>query len=81
MNKLALILCLFLATLFSGIAQDQKINVLAFSKTVGFRHNSISSGLKMLSDLAQERKWVLTATENSDLFTPEFLKTFDVVVF
>ncbi len=81
MNKLALALCLFLATLFSGIAQDQKINVLVFSKTVGFRHNSISSGLKMLSDLAQERKWVLSATENSELFTPEFLKTFDVVVF
>jgi type 1 glutamine amidotransferase len=81
MNKLALALCLFLATIFCGIAQDQKINVLVFSKTVGFRHNSISSGLKMLSDLAQERKWVLTATENSDLFTPEFLKTFDVVVF
>jgi len=81
MNKLALILCVFLASLFSGVAQDQKINVLVFSKTVGFRHNSISSGLKMLSDLAQERKWVLTATENSDLFTPEFLKTFDVVVF
>lgn len=81
MNKLVLALCLFLATLFSGVAQDQKINVLVFSKTVGFRHNSISSGLKMLSDLAQERKWVLTATENSELFTPEFLKTFDVVVF
>lgn len=81
MNKLALILCVFLASIFCGVAQDQKINVLVFSKTVGFRHNSISSGLKMLSDLAQERKWVLTATENSDLFTPEFLKTFDVVVF
>lgn len=81
MNKLTLILCVFLASIFCGVAQDQKINVLVFSKTVGFRHNSISSGLKMLSDLAQERKWVLTATENSDLFTPEFLKTFDVVVF
>ena len=81
MNKLALILCVFLASHFYGVAQDQKINVLVFSKTVGFRHNSISSGLKMLSDLAQERKWVSTATENSDLFTPEFLKTFDVVVF
>lgn len=81
MNKLALILCVFLASIFCGVAQDQKINVLVFSKTVGFRHNSISSGLKMLSDLAQERKWILTATENSELFTPDFLKTFDVVVF
>lgn len=35
----------------------------------------------MLSDLAQERKWVLTASENAKLFTPDFLKNFDVVVF
>jgi len=81
MKKLSSLICLILILVFSGIAQDKKINVLVFSKTSGFRHNSISSGLKMMSDLAQERKWVLTATENADLFTPEFLKTFDVVVF
>lgn len=81
MKKLSSLICLLLILVFSGIAQDKKINVLVFSKTSGFRHNSISSGLKMLSDLAQDRKWVLTATENSDLFTADFLKTFDVVVF
>lgn len=81
MKKFTLVFFLLFATLLGSIAQEQKINVLVFSKTVGFRHNSISSGIKMLSDLAQERKWVLTATENAELFTPEFLKTFDVVVF
>lgn len=81
MKKLTSATCLLLILAFSGIAQDKKINVLVFSKTAGFRHNSISAGLKMMSDLAQERNWILTATENGDLFTPEFLKTFDVVVF
>jgi type 1 glutamine amidotransferase len=81
MKKIVSVFCLMFILVSSGIAQDKKINVLVFSKTVGFRHNSISEGLKMMSDLAQERKWVLTATENADLFTPEFLKTFDVVVF
>ena len=81
MKKTASVFCLMFILVFSGIAQDKKINVLAFSKTAGYRHNSISEGLKMLSDLAQERKWVLTATEDADLLTPEFLKTFDVVVF
>jgi type 1 glutamine amidotransferase len=81
MKKFTPVFCLMLILAFSGFAQDQKINVLVFSKTSGYRHNSISSGLKMLSDLAQERKWVLTATENADLFTPDFLKNFDVVVF
>jgi hypothetical protein len=81
MKKMTLTICLLLIIVFSGIGQDKKINVLVFSKTSGFRHNSISAGLKMMSDLAQERKWILTATENADLFTPDFLKTFDVVVF
>jgi hypothetical protein len=81
MKKLTSVLYLLLFLVITGIAQDTKINVLVFSKTSGYRHNSISAGIKMMSDLAQERKWVLTATENGELFTPEFLKTFDVVVF
>jgi type 1 glutamine amidotransferase len=81
MKKLTSIICLLLIMVFSSMAQVKKINVLVFSKTMGFRHNSISAGLKMMSDLAQQRKWVLTATENADLFTPDFLNIFDVVVF
>lgn len=81
MKKLISVFFLLFILIFSGMAQDQKIKVLVFSKTVGYRHNSISAGLKMLADLAQERKWVLTTTESAGLFTPEFLKNFDVVVF
>jgi type 1 glutamine amidotransferase len=81
MKKLISVICFLLITVLLCFAQDKKINVLVFSKTNGYRHNSISSGLKMMSDLAQERNWILTATENAELFTPEFLKTFDVVVF
>lgn len=81
MKKLTTLIFLLLIAVFACHSQNKKINVLVFSKTAGFRHNSISSGLKMMSDLAQERKWILTATENGDLFTPETLKTFDVVVF
>jgi len=81
MKKLSTLICLLLIIVFSGSAKDKKINVLVFSKTAGYRHNSIPSGLKMMNDLARERKWVVTATEDADLFTPEFLKTFDVVIF
>ena len=80
MKKNIPVFCLFLILVFSGIAQDKKINVLVFSKTSGYRHASISTGLKMMSELAQQRKWVLTCTENAELFTPDFLKTFDVVL-
>jgi type 1 glutamine amidotransferase len=81
MKKLISVMLFLIILTITGIAQDKKINVLVFSKTVGYRHNSISSGLKMLSDLAQERKWILTATEDANLFIPDFLKNFDVVVF
>ena len=81
MKKLTTIIFLLMVMVFSAIAQDKSINVLVFSKTSGYRHNSIPAGLKMLSELATERKWILTSTENADLFTPDFLKTFDVVVF
>lgn len=61
--------------------QHSKLNVLVFSKTEGYRHKSIADGIKMFSELAQQENWALTATEDAGLFTPEFLKRFDVVVF
>ncbi len=61
--------------------QVEKLDVLVFSKTVGFRHGSISNGIKMMFDMAKEKAWEVTATENSDLFSLDFLMNFDVVVF
>ena len=72
---------------FACAAQDDKpefekpVNVLVFSKTAGFRHESISSGIKMLFDQSKKQNWVITATENSGLLRDEFLSKFDVVVF
>ena len=74
MGKLSLSIRQLVILLSSGTTKDKKINVLVFSKTSGYRHDSISAGLKMMSDLAQERKWILTALENANLFTPDFLK-------
>ncbi len=68
-------------------AQDDKqafekpINVLVFSKTLGYRHESISSGLKMLYDQSKKQNWVITATENAGLLRDDFLAKFDVAVF
>jgi uncharacterized protein len=72
---------------FACTAQDDKpefekpVNVLVFSKTAGFRHESISSGLKMLFDQSKKQNWVITATENAGLLRDDFLSKFDVVVF
>jgi type 1 glutamine amidotransferase len=60
---------------------EKPINILVFSKTAGYRHASISSGLKMLSDQSEKQKWVITTTEDASLFRDGFLDRFDVVVF
>lgn len=60
---------------------EKPLQVLVFSKTAGFRHESISTGLKMLYDQSAKQNWVITATENSALFSDNFLSVFDVVVF
>jgi type 1 glutamine amidotransferase len=60
---------------------EKPLNILVFSKTAGFRHESISSGLKMLYDQSKKQNWIITATENAGLFTESFLSGFDVIVF
>ncbi len=57
------------------------MHILVFSKTSGFRHASISSGLKMLYDLSKQQNWIITATEDASLITDDLLKTIDVAVF
>lgn len=82
------ILVLLLAVFISGISCAQKdaefkepLHILVFSKTAGFRHASISSGLKMLYDQSQKQNWVITATEEESLLRDDFLAKIDVAVF
>jgi len=78
---ISLVVFAFACTAQDKPAFDKPVNVLVFSKTAGFRHESISSGLKMLYDQSKKQNWVITATENAGLFTDGFLSNFDVVVF
>ena len=60
---------------------DEPMNILVFSKTSGFRHSSISEGVKMLLDQSRKQNWIITATEDASLFTNDFLSKFDMAVF
>ena len=40
-------------------AEQKKLNVFVFSKTVGFRHSSIPAGIKAITTLAQQKGWVV----------------------
>ena len=54
--------------------------VLVFSKTAGFRHDSIADGVTMLHELAADAALEVEATEDAAAFTADSLSGYDVVV-
>jgi type 1 glutamine amidotransferase len=55
--------------------------LLLFSKTSGFRHDSIPSAIDSLRTIGASRGWQVTATEDAAAFEDAALEAFDVVVF
>ena len=55
--------------------------ILVYSKTVGFRHDSIADGVRALAGLARERGWDFEATEDPTAFRDSRLAHFDLVLF
>jgi type 1 glutamine amidotransferase len=55
--------------------------VLIFSKTNGYRHASIPSGIEAIKKLGLENKFSVDATEDSLAFTPENLAKYKAVIF
>ncbi|MEU2262021.1 ThuA domain-containing protein [Streptomyces sp. NPDC019645] len=55
--------------------------VLVFSKTAGFRHDSIPSGIAALKELGTANNITVDATEEAGQFTTSNLARYDAVVF
>ncbi len=55
--------------------------VLVFSKTAGFRHASIPTGVEALKKLGEQNGFTVEATEDSSAFTDANLARFSTVVF
>lgn len=55
--------------------------VLIFSKTAGFRHDSILAGVVALRELGEQHYFAVDATEDATYFTDEGLAAYRVVVF
>ena len=58
-----------------------RAQVLVFSKTAGFRHDSIPAGIAAIRELGRANGFSVTATENARAFTRRRLGRFDAVVF
>nr|MDT0663242.1 ThuA domain-containing protein [Micromonospora sp. DSM 115978] len=55
--------------------------VLVYSRTTGFRHDSIPAGIEALRDLGVAGGFALHPSEDPAVFTPDHLARFRVVVF
>jgi type 1 glutamine amidotransferase len=54
--------------------------ILVFTKTAGFRHDSIPTGIAAITKLAEKHNWKITATENPEVLINS-LKESKAVVF
>ncbi|GAA3890943.1 hypothetical protein GCM10022227_54590 [Streptomyces sedi] len=59
----------------------EPFDVLVFSKTAGFRHDSIEAGIEAITQLGEANDFTVTATEDSALFTEENLAQYEAVLF
>ncbi|PZG02396.1 ThuA domain-containing protein [Micromonospora deserti] len=62
-------------------AADAAYDVLVFSKTAGFRHDSIAAGTQAIRDLGAANNFTVTATEDAAAFTTGNLAQYEAVVF
>ncbi|MEU8381829.1 ThuA domain-containing protein, partial [Streptosporangium sp. NPDC048865] len=65
----------------SANAADPAFKVLVFSKTSGFRHDSIPEGIAAVQKLGQENNFAVDTTEDSAQFTDANLAQYQAVIF
>ncbi|SFB27002.1 Protein of unknown function [Amycolatopsis marina] len=63
-----------------GHEQDPEFNALLFTKTAGYRHDSIPAGVALFEQLAVDHHFTLDHTEDSAVFTDANLANYDVVI-
>ncbi len=83
--KLTLVTGILLGSVQVSISQSAVKNsgakVLVFSKTKGFKHESIPQGIKAIVQLGNENGFHVDTTKNSAHFTDDKLKEYNAVVF
>ncbi|MBB5906356.1 ThuA domain-containing protein [Actinoalloteichus hymeniacidonis] len=58
----------------------QEFDALVFSKTAGFRHDSIPAGIEAIEALGAEHGFNVTATEDAEDFNDDTLAQYEVVI-
>ncbi|WP_020529360.1 ThuA domain-containing protein [Flexithrix dorotheae] len=78
--KFKVFFCLLFCCL-SFYLEAHSFKVLIFSKTAGYRHNSIEDGIAAIQKLGSENNFIVEATEDASKFTFDNLINYDAVIF
>ena len=76
-----LVAALSVFALPSVAAAAPKFRVLVFSKTAGFRHDSIETGVARVKQLGTANNFAVDATEDATAFRPANLRRYQAVIF
>ncbi len=61
--------------------EPKRANILVFSKTAGYRHESIEAGIEAIRKLGQQYNFSAAFSEDANIFREDFLKNVHAVVF
>ncbi|MDX2247376.1 MAG: ThuA domain-containing protein [Bacteroidia bacterium] len=76
-----LVYTIFLLSSLVSCKKTEPPRVLVFSKTAGFRHESIAAGKQALLALGEKHQFTVDTTENDSVFFEENLKRYQAVIF
>ncbi len=79
--KRALTAGILVVALSSVAGEAEERRVLVFSKTAGFRHDSIADGIAAISRLGRENGFAVDASEDAEVFGDANLSRYAAVVF
>ena len=79
-STLVTILIIGIICLYSSDSYSQQFSALVFSKTQGFRHQSVPEGVSALKKLGSKHRFEVYATEDASVFTIEGLAKYDVII-
>ncbi|MBC7743784.1 MAG: ThuA domain-containing protein, partial [Flavobacterium sp.] len=68
-------------SILENVKSQKTPRVLLFTKTKGWYHTSIPSGIAALQKLGKENNFLVDTTKNADYFTEDSLKNYSTVIF
>lgn len=83
MKKIIFLLFTVLGLLITSCTKERQgtPKILIFSKTMGYAHSSIPTGIAAIQKLGLEKGFEVDTTKNAELFTEENLKKYSAIVF